>query len=122
MRLHMNTLSMACMAALWLLIPGAAQAQGHLARDADAARKSASVKSPIPRMPDGTPDLRGSWKGQGFAVNMLEEHKGGFGISSAGPSVISDPPDGKIPYQPWALKERDRRRQAENAYEDPRAK
>jgi hypothetical protein len=33
--------------------------------------------------------------------------------------LIIDPPDGIIPYQPWALAERDRRRDDANGYEDP---
>jgi hypothetical protein len=49
---------------------------------------------------------------------ILEDHEAGFGIRG-GPSLIIDPPDGVIPYQPWALEERDRRRLDVNAYEDP---
>jgi hypothetical protein len=49
---------------------------------------------------------------------LLEDHPGGFGIT-AGHSLIIDPPDGKIPYQPWSLAERDRRRDDANGYEDP---
>ena len=51
-------------------------------------------------------------------TNIIEEHPGGFGLT-AGQSLIIDPPDGIIPYQPLALAERDRRRRPENAYEDP---
>jgi hypothetical protein len=49
---------------------------------------------------------------------MIEEPAGGFGIR-AGKSLIIDPPDGLIPYQPWALTERNRRRLDISAYEDP---
>lgn len=71
-----------------------------------------------PRTPDGKPDLRGHWIAPPLRnSNILEEHAGGFGIQ-AGQSVVVDPPDGKIPYQPWALAERDRRRRPENNYED----
>jgi hypothetical protein len=49
---------------------------------------------------------------------ILEEHPGGFGIQ-AGKGLIIDPPTGVIPYQPWALAERNRRREDANAYEDP---
>jgi hypothetical protein len=76
---------------------------------------------PIPRRPDGKPDLTGRWDGSGGALSntvILEEHPGGFGIT-AGKSLIIDPPDGIIPYQPWALAERDRRRDDANGYEDP---
>lgn len=80
---------------------------------------------PIPRTPDGKPYLGGRWlrsqEGEGRATNIIEEHPAGYGIN-AGKSLIMDPPDGIFPYQPWALKERDRRRRDENAYEDPQGK
>jgi hypothetical protein len=75
----------------------------------------------VPRRPDGKPDLTGSWNGSGGALthtNIIEAHAGGFGIL-AGRSLITDPPDGIIPYQPWALEERNRRRADSNGYEDP---
>lgn len=76
---------------------------------------------PVPRRADGKPDLTGSWNGSGGALThtaIIEEHPGGFGIL-AGKSLIIDPPNGVIPYQPWALEERDRRRLDTNGYEDP---
>jgi hypothetical protein len=75
---------------------------------------------PVPRRADGKPDLTGYWDGsEGVLHNtvILEEHPGGFGVQ-AGKSLIIDPKDGKIPYQPWALAERDRRRDDANGYED----
>ena len=73
----------------------------------------------IPRTSDGKPDLRGVWGAPPlYASYVIEEHAGGFGLT-AGRSLITDPSDGIIPYQPWALAERDRRRLPENAYEDP---
>ena len=74
----------------------------------------------IPRRPDGKPDLTGTWNGGGGVLHnvvFLEEHPGSFGVD-AGKSLIIDPPDGIIPYQPWALAERNRRREDANAYED----
>jgi hypothetical protein len=73
-------------------------------------------------MPDGKPDLQGFWEDEPrLAISaQIEEHNEGFGIRE-GARVI-DTPDGKIPYQPWALAERDRRRLEENAYEDPEGK
>ena len=75
---------------------------------------------PIPRTPDGTPDLTGSWSERMNLTHtvILEEHSGGFGVT-AGKGLIIDPPDGIIPYQPWALAERNRRREDANGYEDP---
>jgi hypothetical protein len=80
------------------------------------------VLAAVPRMPDGKPDLRGRWEAPPlFNSNVLEEHAAGFGIQ-AGKSVIIDPPDGKLPYQSWALAQRDRNRRGENAYEDNEGK
>ena len=78
---------------------------------------------PIPRRADGKPDLSGIWLGSGGSLThsaIIEDHAGGFGIR-AGPSLITDPPDGIIPYQPWALAERERRKDDANGYEDEAA-
>lgn len=76
------------------------------------------VLTTMPRSADGKPDFRGMWQAPPlFNSNVLEEHAAGFGIQ-AGKTVVIDPPDGKIPYQEWALKERDEHRKAENAYLD----
>jgi hypothetical protein len=79
-----------------------------------------SPAGPVPRTPDGKPDITGNWHGGGAVLHnsvILEDHPGGFGIQ-AGKSLIIDPPDGIIPYQPWALAERNRRREDANGYED----
>jgi hypothetical protein len=59
------------------------------------------------RLPDGKPDLQGYWQTQnGFTAFDVEEHKEpSFGVP-AGKGVIVDPPDGKVPYQPWALEKK----------------
>jgi hypothetical protein len=54
-----------------------------------------------PRTPDGKPDLQGIWEAYGTANADLEAHSAALGIR-AGESVITDPADGKIPYQPEA--------------------
>jgi hypothetical protein len=54
-----------------------------------------------PRTADGRPDLQGYWE-RAFTSQDIEEHTAGFGIQ-AGPSLVIDTPDRKIPYQPWAL-------------------
>ena len=82
--------------------------------------QTAAPAGPIPRRADGKPNLTGNWNG-GVGLShtvILEEHPGGFGIQ-AGKGLIIDPPTGVIPYQPWALAERNRRREDANAYEDP---
>src|SRR6476619_6593224 len=82
--------------------------------------KSAVRAGPIPRRPVVKPDLTGTWNGSPGGVThtvILEEHPGGFGVLG-GQSLIIDPADGIIPYQPWALEERNRRRDDANGYED----
>jgi hypothetical protein len=55
-----------------------------------------------PRTADGRPDLQGYW-GRAFTSQDIEEH-GADGLNTqAGPSLVVDTPDRKIPYQPWAL-------------------
>ena len=59
-----------------------------------------------PRTPDGKPDLQGIWQARNTAAGNLEAHTASAGIRAC-ESVIVDPPDGKIPYQPWAAAQRD---------------
>ena len=59
---------------------------------------------PVPRAADGHPNMSGYWNAgnNGGAVFEVQKHliaRPGFG---AGNGAIVDPPDGMIPYQPWA--------------------
>jgi hypothetical protein len=60
-----------------------------------------------PRTPDGKPDLQGVWQTLNAAAGGLEAHAGALGIP-AGPGVIVDPPDGRIPYKPEAVAQRNK--------------
>jgi hypothetical protein len=116
------------LASLWMASPAARQeSQFAAGRDpsieAAAARKLSEERTSMPRMTDGKPDFSGLWRPSGIgATYEWEEHLGGFGTASAGPSIIVDPADGILPYQPWALAERARRRRPESAYEENVAK
>ena len=55
-----------------------------------------------PRTPDGKPDLQGVWD-RAFTSQDVEEHHADGLNTQAGPSLVLDTPDHKIPYQPWAL-------------------
>ncbi len=60
-----------------------------------------------PRLYDGkTPDLRGIWVTRNTAYVDIEGHPAENGTAAA-KSIIIDPPDGKIPYKPEAIKQRD---------------
>jgi hypothetical protein len=54
-----------------------------------------------PRTPDGRPDLQGFWRGQPAATENIEEHPK-TDDDDGGKSLIVSPPNGKIPYHPWA--------------------
>lgn len=55
-----------------------------------------------PRTADGHPDLQGIWRAWSLAQYDLEPHAASYGVP-AGTGVVIDPPDGLIPYKPWAL-------------------
>ena len=92
------------------LAPSAVEGQGLYSRDAGKQPGSPSWLKELaslpafdpPRLPDGTPDLQGTWTGPNGGDD-IEEH--GYVDVSSPPeeTYISDPPGGKVPYQPWAL-------------------
>jgi len=91
-----------------LSVPVAGQKYGELAGCSDepqqfhqCARTKAKEFNP-PRTPDGKPDFRGHWSRAGvFGTDNIEEHGPGLG-DPGGKSLVVDPADGRIPYQPWA--------------------
>jgi len=58
-----------------------------------------------PRTADGRPDLQGRWAGTPGGDD-LEDHPYVDISSPPEESFVADPPDGKIPYLPWALRKR----------------
>jgi hypothetical protein len=76
---------------------------------------------PFTRLPSGKPDMQGYWEtAVFFSAFDLESHdKAEFEIP-AGKGVVVDPPDGKIPYQPWAL-EKKKDLMQHHLFEDPQA-
>ncbi len=87
---------------------------------APAPSAAKSVK-PFKRLPDGRPDMQGYWETANFftAFDLETHERAEFGVP-AGKGVIVDPPDGKIPYQPWALaKKKDL--SEHHLFEDPQA-
>jgi hypothetical protein len=96
------------------------QPASMVAKRQNAAAAPKTAGGSVPRTKDGKPDLQGYWRmpADVAITNYVEEHPGGFGIRESR-QVIVDPPDGKLPYQPWAAAERDRRRRFDSSYEDP---
>jgi hypothetical protein len=88
---------------LWWAAPGFAAAQGW---------------SPS-RLPDGQPDIQGTWEGSADSANaghsleegccdpehnkMQQRAASNIGLRK---QVIIDPPNGRIPFQPWAIEKR----------------
>ena len=62
---------------------------------------------PFSRLADGKPDMQGYWETRNFfsAYDLETHEKAAFGVP-AGHGVVVDPPNGKIPYQPWALEKK----------------
>jgi hypothetical protein len=58
-----------------------------------------------PRTADGQPDLSGHWNRARVTSDNIEEHGEVVG-DPGGKSLVVDPPDGRIPYQPWAQAKR----------------
>lgn len=58
---------------------------------------------PVARAPDGKADFEGYWTSRfNQAVFDVEDHPQRRPGIAPGKGAIVDPPDGKIPYQPWA--------------------
>jgi len=68
-----------------------------------------------PRTPDGQPDLSGVWDLPGSTFEDLEENPGTLDDNGF-PTLVVDPPDGKVPMQAWAD---ERRRQLVEEFVHP---
>ncbi len=98
--------------AVFLETTAAAQSSAGAPR---AAAATAPAWNP-PRTPDGQPDMQGNWSQRGLSILSfgLEEGPSAEHQKMAGqirqtnrPNAVVDPPDGKLPYQPWAAAQRD---------------
>src|SRR5580698_9259940 len=75
------------------------------------------VVANIHRTNDDKPDLQGFYESKGGGANQSLERPG----APAGGRLIVDPPDGKLPMQPWAVREKASRDLSERGYDDPTA-
>ena len=75
----------------------------------------------IRRRPDGKPDLQGFFESRAGGANQGLERRTSNRVVPGGRGIIVDPPDGKLPMQPWAVEERARRDSPEGGYDDPTA-
>ncbi len=77
----------------------------------------------VPRTADGKPDLNGLYEADAGGANYgLEAHApSAAGLTPPGRGVVMDPPDGKLPFQPWARDEHEARNTPIRGYDDPTA-
>jgi len=93
-------------AVLSLAFPVSAQVRGTTRAEAATAPKP----WPPARLSDGQPDVQGFWNAVINGTHSLTNPMAGgaefnariTGVPVRNPSRIVDPPDGQIPYQPWA--------------------
>ena len=93
-------------AVLSLAFPVSAQVRGT----AQAETATAAKPWPPTRLPDGQPDVQGFWNAVINGTHSLTNPMAGgaefnariTGVPVRNPSRIVDPPDGLLPYQPWA--------------------
>lgn len=91
----------------------------HVAAQTKPAAGTTSTNWTPPRTPDGQPDLQGVWRtppdspiySYDIEAPAPQEAYPGRDLSNF-TKIIVDPPDGKIPYQPWAREKRERLYQA----------
>ena len=82
-------------------------------------RPSPTATGPITRTADGKPDFQGYWTARGrSATDDVEPHPASYAVG-AGDGVVVDPPDGRLPVQPWIDVQRHYR--AERLFYDPEA-
>jgi hypothetical protein len=81
------------------------------------------VAGTVRRTADGTPDLNGFFEPDAGGANYgLEKHDASeAGLTPPGRGVVIDPPDGRLPYRPWAREEREYRNTPIRGYDDPTA-
>jgi hypothetical protein len=73
------------------------------------------------RTSDGKPDLNGFYEPDAGGANYGLEKRGNSDLTPPGRGVITDPRDGILPMQPWAVQERIDRNKPERGYDDPTA-
>jgi hypothetical protein len=109
-----------------LAMAQAAFGQGQAGGGRGRTRAEEPPAKPFTRLagvkPDGgKPDMQGYWETANFfsAFDLETHEKEQYGIP-AGRGVVVDPPDGKIPYQPWAM-EKKKDLMDHHLFEDPQA-
>jgi hypothetical protein len=85
------------------------------------AAATPKVAANIRRTAAGKPDFQGFYVPDAGGANYGLERHTGDELTPGGRGVIVDPPDGKLPMQPWAVAERADRNRTARGYDDPTA-
>ena len=91
------------------------------ARQRGGRGAAAAPAGPVRRLPDGKPDLTGFYSADAGGANYGLEQNPQDGLTPGTRGIVVDPPDRKLPYQPWARAERINRELPERGYDDPTA-
>jgi hypothetical protein len=106
----------AAAAAWWFAVSGTgvrAADQGEAGQSQAAVAAAPARPYVPPRTPDGQPDISGFYSGNPNGTYNIQdlEYQSLFQNNRPNPAMrgksrVIDPPDGKIPYQPWAAEKR----------------
>ena len=88
------------------LVPSPMTAQGRGGGGGQrGGGRGVAAPVPIRRLPDGKPDLTGLYGANSGGANYGLEQHAQDGLIPGTQGVVVDPPDKKLPYQPWARAE-----------------
>src|SRR5215813_11912838 len=78
--------------------------EGFKGKGGKGGGKAKAPAGPFTRLPDGHPDFQGFWNSAntGGAVFEVQNHPVAKRGVKQDKGAVVDPPDGFIPYQPWA--------------------
>jgi len=83
--------------------------------------RPSTAPASVRRTADGKPDLNGVYEPDHGGANWGLETRPATVLTAAGRGIVIDPPDGKLPFQPWAREERTVRNSSLRGYDDPTA-
>ena len=83
--------------------------------------RHSTAPASVRRTVDGRPDLNGVYEADHGGANFGIERHPPEGLMPAGRGIVIDPPDGKLPLQPWAREEKAARNSSLRGYDDPTA-
>lgn len=102
--------------------PGAKAAPKSFAFTPPAeVHRPSTAPASVRRTADGKPDLNGAWESDHGGANFGIQAHPREGLMPPGRGIVIDPPDKKLPIQPWARAEQQARNSSLRGYDDPTA-